>query len=89
MKVSLILATVNRVNELEIFLKSLSNQTYQKFELILVDQNMDARLNEIVNKYRSTCKIKHIQAERGLSKARNVGFHHITGDIVAFPDDDC
>jgi GT2 family glycosyltransferase len=30
-----------------------------------------------------------LQAERGLSRARNVALPEVTADVVAFPDDDC
>jgi glycosyltransferase involved in cell wall biosynthesis len=34
--------------------------------------------------------ITHVRIERkGLSRARNVGLKHVSGDVVAFPDDDC
>ena len=31
----------------------------------------------------------HLRSQRGLSRARNVGLCALTGDVVAFPDDDC
>jgi GT2 family glycosyltransferase len=33
--------------------------------------------------------VVHLQSEVGLSRARNVGVAFATGDIIAFPDDDC
>ena len=41
MKVSLIMPTINVTSELNIFLTSLTRQTYENFELIVVDQNTD------------------------------------------------
>lgn len=89
MKFSLIMATVGREKDIPVFLDSLNNQTYKNFELIVVDQNQDERVTRILNKYKDDFEIKHIKSEKGLSKARNVGLKHITGDIIAFPDDDC
>jgi len=90
MKISLILATINRTIELEIFLKSLTRQIYTDFELIVVDQNKDDRLITLVNKYKNCFPIKHIRCNiTGLSRARNIGIHHINGDVIGFPDDDC
>ena len=43
-KFSLILATVDRVTELERFLERLDRQTFRDFELFVVDQNTDDRL---------------------------------------------
>ena len=89
LKFSLILATINRVREVENFLRSLSCQTYRDFELIVVDQNADDRVESLLDQYRNQFTILHLRCEPGLSRARNHGLQAITGDIVAFPDDDC
>jgi glycosyltransferase involved in cell wall biosynthesis len=88
-KFSLILATVGRVEELDKFLQHLDRQIYGQFELIIVDQNPDAILGPLLHKYRDRFPLLHVRSERGLSRARNVGLQHVSGDIVAFPDDDC
>ncbi|MDL1870596.1 glycosyltransferase family 2 protein [Deltaproteobacteria bacterium PRO3] len=89
MKFSLILATINRTTELEIFLKSLLSQNPQSFELIIVDQNNDNRLQTIIENFQDIFKIIHIKSPPGLSRARNAGLNASTGDLIAFPDDDC
>lgn len=89
MKMSLILATVDRLAEVERFLDKLSAQTYRNFELIVVDQNADDRLVPLIAQYKDQFPIRRLRSARGLSKARNVGLRHARGDIVAFPDDDC
>jgi len=89
MKFSLVLATLGRTNELANFLVHLNCQSYRNFELIVVDQNHDDRLIPILAPYSSYFQIKHLRAARGLSHARNIGLQHVSGDVVAFPDDDC
>lgn len=89
MKFSLVLATVHRVQEVERLLQSLQNQTYKDFEVILVDQNLDGRLDALVKQFSSSLCIMHLQSLLGLSIARNYGLQNINGEIVAFPDDDC
>jgi len=89
MRFSLIMATVGRTDEVKRFLEHLDRQTYRDFELIVVDQNPDDRLAPILEAYKNRFPISHLRSERGLSRARNVGLKHISGDIVAFPDDDC
>jgi len=89
MRFSLVLATVERTKEVKRFLEHLDRQTYRDFELIVVDQNPDDRLVPILEAYKKRFPILHLRSERGLSRARNVGLKHISGDIVAFPDDDC
>ena len=51
MKFSLILATLGRDIELVSFLNSLKNQTYRDFELIIIDQNQDKKIDAIVKKF--------------------------------------
>lgn len=86
--ISLIVATVKRVAELERLLSSLDAQTFKDFEVIVVDQNPDDRLEPIL-RWHEGLRIRHLRSERGLSRARNVALPAVRGDIVAIPDDDC
>jgi glycosyltransferase involved in cell wall biosynthesis len=88
-KFSLVLATVDRVAPLKLFLECLLRQTYADFELIVVDQNHDDRLVPLLSSYIDKFPIRHLRGMRGLSRARNVGLLEASGDIIAFPDDDC
>jgi glycosyltransferase involved in cell wall biosynthesis len=86
--ISLIVATLNRVSELERLLNSLDRQPYKDFEVLVVDQNPDDRLVPVLGKH-TGLTIHHLRSARGLSRARNVGLSLAKGDIIAFPDDDC
>ena len=86
---SLLLATVGRTEELANFLRHLDQQTHRHFELIVVDQNPDDRLVPLLSEFAEKFPVRHLRSPRGLSRARNVGLPYATGDIVAFPDDDC
>jgi len=86
--VSLIVATVNRVTELERLLTSLDAQSYKDFEVLVVDQNPDDRLLAVFQTYRQL-RIRRLRSGLGLSRGRNVGLREANGQIVAFPDDDC
>src|SRR5579864_3540599 len=88
-KFSLILATVGRLDEVARFLQHLGRQTYRDFELIIVDQNSDDVLERLIRQYQGCFPVLHLRSEPGLSRARNVGLQHFSGDVVAFPDDDC
>jgi len=82
------MATLDRYEEIILFLNSLVNQTYKNFELIIVDQNGNNRIELLAQSY--SLNINVIQSSvKGLSLNRNIGLGHISGDIVAFPDDDC
>ena len=91
MRFSLILATVDRVEEVKRLLVSLQAQTHRDFELIVVDQNSDTRLKPVLEPYMKDFSILHfhVPQERGASKARNVGLRHASGNAVTCPDDDC
>lgn len=89
MKISLILATINRTEENERFIRSLDRQDYRNIELIIVDQNCDDRLIPLIKEFKESLDIIHVRSNTGLSRARNVGISYCSGDIVAFPDDDC
>ncbi|MFK7966324.1 MAG: glycosyltransferase family 2 protein [Burkholderiaceae bacterium] len=87
--ISLILATYGRSEELSVVLDSLVAQTETGFEVIVVDQNADDRLNKVLAAY-AMLRIRHLkQSEPNLSLARNRGLEAAGGDWVAFPDDDC
>ncbi|WAR45933.1 glycosyltransferase family 2 protein [Methylomonas rapida] len=90
MKVSLILATLGRDLELLDFLKSLLFQTYKNFELIVIDQNQDGKIDRIAEQYSQCLDLKHVKVNfTGNARARDHGIALAQGDIIAFPDDDC
>jgi glycosyltransferase involved in cell wall biosynthesis len=89
MRVSLILGTRSRVEEVDRFIKSLTDQGHADVELIVVDQNENDRLKPILAGARVPYPIIHLRSETGLSRARNLGVAASTGEIIAFPDDDC
>ncbi len=89
--VSLIVATVNRTSELARLFESLTAQTFQNFEIILVDQNADDRLlPHIEYACRSGLTLTHLKhLPANLSSARNAGLELARGEWIGFPDDDC
>ncbi len=90
MKVSLVLATLGRDRELADFLKSLVKQTYKDFELIIIDQNKDGKIDAIVEPFKSCLDVKHVKVDfTGNARARDYGIGLAKGRIIAFPDDDC
>jgi glycosyltransferase involved in cell wall biosynthesis len=84
----LVVATVDRVGELERLLDSLDRQTHGDFRVLVADQNGDDRVQEVLARHPSL-RIDRLQAPHGLSRARNEALSHLRGDVVAFPDDDC
>jgi glycosyltransferase involved in cell wall biosynthesis len=87
---SLIMATMGRPKEATAFITLLRRQTFTGFELIVVDQNDDDQLAEICRALHPGFPVHHVRSSvKRLSHARNVGMRFCSGEIVAFPDDDC
>ena len=90
-RISLVMATVGRVNEVAAFITRLEMQSSRAFELIIVDQNHDDRLVEIVKRAQAIgLDVRHLRFEtRSLSAARNHGLSICRYPITGIPDDDC
>ena len=84
----LVVATVDRVDQLGRLLNSLDAQTHDAFRVMLVDQNDDDRLDRILASH-PALDVMRLRAPRGLSGARNAALGQIRAGLVAFPDDDC
>jgi glycosyltransferase involved in cell wall biosynthesis len=89
MKVSLVTGTLGaRSDRFAVLLNSLASGTHRDIELIVVDQSQEHNhLSALLSEHR-WFPILHLRSKPGLSRARNVGLAEVTGDIVAFPDDD-
>lgn len=89
--ITLVLATLGRADEIGRLLDSLSSQARTPHELVVVDQNPDDRVLPYVEQARQAgLAVKHLRlVEPNLSAARNRGIAEASGDVIAFPDDDC
>lgn len=87
---SLVVPTIERTYEVEALLASIRNSEFKDFEVIIVDQNQDNRLDQIIDIFRPDFDILHLKVEfRGLARARNYGARYAKGQWINFPDDDC
>lgn len=88
---SLIVATLNRLEENLLLLNSLKSQTFRDFELIIVDQNQHEDLKKAIQAHSAFPRLTYLHPAKniGLSAARNLGIEEARGEILAFPDDDC
>jgi glycosyltransferase involved in cell wall biosynthesis len=87
---SLVMATRGRTAEVSAFCESLLAQGQDDVELIVVDQNGDARLDPILAPYATRLRLMHLRSDVARANhARNVGLRAARGAIVSFPDDDC
>lgn len=87
--VSVILPTYNRASLLPRAIKSVVNQTYNNFELIIIDDNSSDNTKEIVKNFEDK-RIKYIRHKenKGGAAARNTGIELAKGEYIAFQDSD-
>ncbi|WEK19417.1 MAG: glycosyltransferase [Candidatus Pedobacter colombiensis] len=86
-KLSIVICTRNRPQQLEQCVKALMDSHDQDFELIVVDNAPDNDSTEqIMKKYPTVKYVK--EPRKGLSIARNTGARQARHDIVAYTDDD-
>jgi len=90
-KLSVIIPTYNRAVSLHRVLEGLLNQTYQDFEVIVVDDGSVDETQSVVKGLmeKALNEIAYVRQEnRGAGSARNAGIRHAKGDVVLFIDDD-
>lgn len=86
MNVTIIMPARNAEGCIGTALESLRAQTYEDFELLVVDNGSTDRTGEIATKYADRV-IR--EGKPGLSNARNAGIQAASGEILAFTDADC
>lgn len=87
--VSIVIPTYNRAHLIKKSLKSVLNQTYQNFEIIVVDDGSTDNTQEILESFNEN-RIKYIKHKqnKGTAAARNTGIKHSKCDFIAFQDSD-
>src|SRR5262245_7479203 len=88
-KVSVIVPTRDRAEYLRVAITSVLSQTFQDFELIVVDDASAENNFEVISSFHDD-RIKFIRHEtrKGGSAARNTGIINSSCDYIAFLDDD-
>jgi len=80
-----------KISWLKTCIDSVVNQSYQNWELVLVDDNSnDPKINQLLDSYSLNPKIKKIVNPKNLNivKATNRGLKECRGDWIAFLDHD-
>ncbi|PIQ89482.1 MAG: hypothetical protein COV72_02955 [Candidatus Omnitrophica bacterium CG11_big_fil_rev_8_21_14_0_20_42_13] len=91
LKVSVIIPTHNCARYLPEAIDSVLNQTYQDFEIIVVDDGSTDNTKTIIEEYidKFPGKIHYLyQEHRGPGSARNLGIKKSSGEYIAFQDSD-
>jgi len=88
--ISVIVATLNRTYYLEKCLRAILANTYDEYEIIIIDQGNVNQTKELIHsRFSNTGRIRYMHTSTiGLSYARNLGWKNARGEIIAFIDDD-
>ena len=85
-KISVIIPAFNAASTIKDCIKSLKEQDFKNYELIVVDDNSEDNTYEIVKDF---CKVVRNHGKKGAGSARNKGVKVATANILAFLDSDC
>lgn len=87
--VSIIMPAYNCASTISISIQSVLAQSYENWELLIVDDGSTDHLQDIINKYADT-RIHYFRqpANLGVAQARNRGMQEAKGRFIAFLDSD-
>jgi glycosyltransferase involved in cell wall biosynthesis len=87
--VSVILPTYNRAQLIERAIRSVLEQTFESFELIVIDDGSTDCTEDLVREFRDS-RIRYIKmpTRKGAGAARNAGIQIANADLIAFQDSD-
>ncbi len=88
-KVSVIMPTYNRAGFVKDAIKSVLNQTFDDFELIIINDGSTDTTEKIIHKF-SDPRIVYLKKKKneGRSSARNIGISKARGGYISYLDDD-
>lgn len=89
MKFSIIIPTFKRLDYLEEAIKSVALQTYQEYEIIVVNDYPGDKyaIDQLCSGY-DKIRVIHQAVSGGGNAARNAGINQSDGELIAFLDDD-
>jgi len=86
--VSVVIPTYNRANIITDAVNTVLKQTYQNFEILIIDDGSTDNTENIIKEIQDQ-RIKYIyQENNGPAKARNNGIKHSKGEYIVFLDSD-
>jgi len=93
--ISVVVPTYKRTELLIRCLKALADQTIDKtrYEIIVVSDGPDMKTQEAAQGWKEVSGMNvsflHLREKKGPAAARNMGWQHAQGELMAFTDDDC
>ena len=89
MKYSIIVPVFNRPDEVEELLESLSHQTFQDFEVVIVEDGSQVTCKDVCDKYADILDLHYYYKENsGPGQSRNYGVDRAQGEYVIILDSD-
>jgi glycosyltransferase involved in cell wall biosynthesis len=90
-QVSVVIPVYNGEKTLRKCLESVSNQTYDNYSIIVVDNNSSDNSKAIIEEFQKrNSNLSYIfEQEQGRGIARNAGINSVKGEIIAMTDSDC
>jgi len=89
-KVTIIIPTYNRASVIGRSIESALKQTYQNFEILIIDDGSTDETLDVVTPFLQNPQVRYLRHEqnRGHQAARNTGIKNARGDYIAFLDSD-
>jgi glycosyltransferase involved in cell wall biosynthesis len=89
-KYSIIIPVYNRPQEVDDLLQSLTKQTFQDFEVLIIEDGSSVKSDVIFEKYSSLLNIQYFfKLNSGPGPSRNYGFEKANGKYFIVFDSDC
>lgn len=86
---SIIIPSFNRAHSLPAAIESVLNQTYDNWELIIIDDGSTDSTAGVIEKYKNDTRVRYYyQDNLGVSAARNLGATKARGKYLIFLDSD-
>jgi ubiquinone/menaquinone biosynthesis C-methylase UbiE len=89
--ISVIIPTYNQAKYIDETLKSIFNQTFKDFEIVIVNDGSTDNTKKILSEWEKSCtniKVIH-QSNKRLPGALNTGLKNVTGKYVTWMSSDC
>ena len=87
-KISVIIPTFNRAQKVIRAVDSVLKQSWQDFEIIVIDDGSTDNTNKVLSEYGSSIAYIRQPVNRGVSSARNIGIKSSMAPWIAFLDSD-
>lgn len=90
MRYSVIIPVYNRPDEVDELLRSLADQRFKDFEVVVVEDGSSVPCLSVTEKYKDSLALKYFQKENsGPGQTRNYGAERSQGEYLIILDSDC